>query len=101
MPVTPPERWTSCGHDCSLDNPENAPTFDVFGHNQKRALKHADLGRYFNFGVDRDRWRGLFRSGADQSAATGHEKSELKQLSKQSCRVVLGDTSNAFGRSIS
>jgi len=56
MPGIPPERRTSCSHDCSFDCPENAPTFGVFGHNQKRAFRHADVGRYFNFGADRDRW---------------------------------------------
>jgi hypothetical protein len=61
----------------SLDRPENEPSFDVFGHNQKRPLTYANVSRYLDSGADRDWWGSLFRSGVDQSA--GRAKSELRR----------------------
>ena len=88
--------WQS-GHHVSPDRPENGRNADVFGHNQKRSLTHADVGRHFNSGSDRNRWGDLFRSGVDQSA--GRTNGGLKRLSGRFSAVVLGDTGNAFGGS--
>ena len=86
------------GHDYSLDRPENAPDFDVFGHNPKRPLTHANVGRYFNSGADRDRWGSLHRSAIDQSAgrATGELKPPAGRLG-----VMSWGHKHAFRGSIS
>jgi hypothetical protein len=64
-------------HDFSLVRPENAPSFDVFGHNPKRPLTDENLGRHFDSGAAHDIRGGLHRSAHDERAA-GCGRGELK-----------------------
>ncbi len=85
------------GHEFPLIGPENAPNFDVFGHNPQRTLSHENLGRDFDSGAAHDFRRGLYRSGHDERSAD-RGQCELRPRFEA---WAWGDDWNAFGRSSS
>ena len=86
-------------HDVSLVRPENAPSFDIFGHNRKRRSRHENAGCYFDFGTAHDFRGGLYGPASDRGSA-GRASYELNGV-RSASEVILGGTTDAFDGPIS
>jgi len=86
-------------HEVSLVRPENAPSFDIFGHNRKRRSWHENASRHFDFGTAHDYRGGLYGPTSDRGSA-GRAICELNGVCS-AFEVILGGMTDAFSGSIS
>jgi len=75
----------------SRPGPENAPSFDIFGHNPQRRWRHENHHSHNDSGVAGDIWRRDLGPDSDPPGASG-DRDQLK--------IVWGDDQHAFSRSI-